>query len=488
MKEAPRLTGRCSGKRGAFMHEIKQADRLHTMDGKKVQQRVAFLLKEKVVYLSQVGYQEGFIMEIKDVLRNLRESHHLTQDQMAERVMVSRQAVSRWENGETQPNTDTLKILSREFDVSINTLLGSPRQLICQCCGMPLSEDGIISKEFDGSFNEDYCKWCYADGTYMYDDMDDLIDVCVGHMVNESFTEEQARAYMKQMLPKLDYWKRYGELSDDGQFSKFKKQLIEEINGLHIEGLPKVEKLNALVGKFVNLEYRLPNGMKVKFLDDQTTYLGNQLESEFGGDRCFGILANMDFIMVCTYGKEGADPELVLYKKRMLGEVKVKAFIDKLTGAQSINAYRDNEQDINGRIKAGKMQPFALVVCDVNDLKKVNDRLGHQAGDDHLRSAFHLLRDIFSGCPIYRVGGDEFVVLLEGENYEKRKTMTDRLDSANREHLQTGEVQVSAGLSEWQRNDEPVASVFARADISMYKKKSEMKAMNGEYSQAATPV
>ena len=255
-------------------------------------------------------------METKDILRNLRESRHLTQDQMAERVMVSRQAVSRWENGETQPNTDTLKILSREFDVSINTLLGSPRQLICQCCGMPLSEDGIISKESDGSFNEDYCKWWYADGTYTYDDMDELIDVCVGNMVNESFTEEQARTYLKQTLPKLDYWKRYEELSDKGQFAAFKRQLIEEINGLHVEGLPKVEKLNALVGKYVNLEYRLPNGIKVRFLDDQTTYLGNQLESEFGSDRCFGILASMEFILVCTYEKEGANPELVLYKKR----------------------------------------------------------------------------------------------------------------------------------------------------------------------------
>ena len=73
-------------------------------------------------------------MEIKDILRNLRESHHLTQDQMAERVMVSRQAVSRWENGETQPNTDTLMLLSKEFDVSINTLLGSPRQLDSKQC------------------------------------------------------------------------------------------------------------------------------------------------------------------------------------------------------------------------------------------------------------------------------------------------------------------------------------------------------------------
>ena len=94
------------------------------------------------------------------------------------------------------------------------------------------------------------------------------------------------------------------------------QQLLEEINGLHIEGLPKIERLNALVGKYVNLEYRLPSGMRVKFLDDQTTYLGNQIESEFGGDRCFGILASMDFIMVCTYEKDGANPELVLYKKR----------------------------------------------------------------------------------------------------------------------------------------------------------------------------
>ena len=146
--------------------------------------------------------------------------------------------------------------------------------------------------------------------------MDELIDVCVGHMVNDQFSEEQARAYLKQTLPKLDYWKRYAELSDGGQFEAFKKQLIDEINALHIEGMPKLEKLNALVGRYVNLEYRLPSGMNVKFLNDQTTYLGNQLESEFGGERCFGVLANMDFIMICTYEKDGVNPELVLYKKR----------------------------------------------------------------------------------------------------------------------------------------------------------------------------
>ena len=254
-------------------------------------------------------------MGTKEILRKLREEHGFSQDQLAERVMVTRQAVSRWETGETQPNTDTLKLLSKVFNVSINTLLGSPRQLVCQCCGMPL-DDSIISREKDKTFNEDYCQWCYADGTYTYSDMDDLIEVCIPNMVKQGFTEEQARAYMKQVLPTLDYWKRYEQLSDDGQFEEFKKKLIEEINDLHIEGMPKLEKLNALVGRFVNLEYRLPNGMYVKFLDDQTTYLGNQLECEFGGDRCFGVLANMDFILVSTYEAEGANPELVLYKKR----------------------------------------------------------------------------------------------------------------------------------------------------------------------------
>ena len=255
-------------------------------------------------------------MSTKDVIYELRVKKGLSQDELAEKVFVTRQAVSRWETGETVPNTETLKLLSKLFDVSINTLLGSPRQLRCQCCGMPLTEDDIISKEADGSFNEDYCKWCYADGTYTYSDMNDLIDVCVAHMVGENFTEEQAREYMKQMLPTLDYWKRYEELSDDGQFEEFKQKLIGEINDLHIDGMPKIEKLNALVGKYVNLEYRLPNGTKVKFLNDQTTYLGNQLESEFGGDRCFGVLANMDFILICTYEEGGTNPELVLYKKR----------------------------------------------------------------------------------------------------------------------------------------------------------------------------
>jgi len=251
----------------------------------------------------------------ENIIYELHTKHGLSQDELAQKVFVTRQAVSRWENGETTPGTETLKLLSKLFDVSINTILGSPRQLICQCCGMPL-EDASISKEPDGVFNEEYCKWCYADGEYMYHDMDELIDVCVNNMATDDFTPEQVRAYMKDMLPKLDYWKQYKNLAGAEEFDQFKKQLMEEINALHIDGMPKVESLNALVGGYINLEYRLPNGKMVKFLDDGATYLGTQLECEFGGNRCFGIAANMEFILVCTYEEDGANPELVVYKKR----------------------------------------------------------------------------------------------------------------------------------------------------------------------------
>ncbi len=146
-------------------------------------------------------------MDTKDIILELRTKKGMSQEQLAEKVYVTRQAVSRWENGDTVPNIETLKLLSSLLDVSINTLLGSPRRLICQCCGMPL-DDTTISRESDGAFNEEYCKWCYTDGSFTYSSLEDLISFCAEHMSNENWSAEQVRAYMSEMLPKLNYWKQ----------------------------------------------------------------------------------------------------------------------------------------------------------------------------------------------------------------------------------------------------------------------------------------
>ncbi len=219
-------------------------------------------------------------MNDRNPIQALRLLKGLSQDEVAEKVYVTRQAVSRWENGETTPNTETLKLLSNLFDVSINTLLGSPRRMICHCCGMEL-DDATTSREIDGDFNEDYCKWCYHEGEFT-----------------------------------LDFWQRYRELGGDEGFERFQQQLIAEFNALGVEGMPEVTGLNVLSGSYINLEYTLPSGEKVKLLNDNATYLGNQLPCLYGGSRCFGLAANMQFLLVCTYGPFGEEPELIMYKRR----------------------------------------------------------------------------------------------------------------------------------------------------------------------------
>lgn len=96
-------------------------------------------------------------------------------------------------------------------------------------------------------------------------------------------------------------------------FHELKRKLIAEINALHIDGLA-VEELYLLSGAYVNLEYPLPNGTGVTFLNGQDVYLGNQIE-QANSERCYGVVANEAFILVSEYGCNGADPEIVLYKK-----------------------------------------------------------------------------------------------------------------------------------------------------------------------------
>ncbi len=97
-------------------------------------------------------------------------------------------------------------------------------------------------------------------------------------------------------------------------FSELKQQLMEEINALGIRGLT-VNDLNLLTGAYVNLEYPLSNGTTAKFLNDRDIYLGNQIEQP-DSKRCYGVVADEKFILVCEYGCNGADPEILLYKRR----------------------------------------------------------------------------------------------------------------------------------------------------------------------------
>ena len=112
---------------------------------------------------------------------------------------------------------------------------------------------------------------------------------------------------------------KYILVGDKDKYNEFEKQLIDEFNSLNIEGMKKVDKLHPLLGSVINIEYELPNGKKVKFLDDNEIYLGNQIECEFNTDEIktyFGLVANASFLLVSEYDETGKNPNIVIYKRR----------------------------------------------------------------------------------------------------------------------------------------------------------------------------
>ena len=159
-----------------------------------------------------------------------------------------------------------------------------------------------------------------------------------------------------------------------------------------------------------------------------------------------------------------------------LGKVVQKYSTDPLTGVKSRHSFTDRESAINNLIAQGTARAFALAVCDVNGLKHINDTYGHKAGDEYIRSACHIICLIFSHSPVYRTGGDEFVVLLRGVDFENRHKLLQRLHDICIAHVATEEPVVAAGLSDYKEgSDTTLHDVFERADTLMYQDKMRLK-------------
>ena len=148
---------------------------------------------------------------------------------------------------------------------------------------------------------------------------------------------------------------------------------------------------------------------------------------------------------------------------------------DALTGVKNKFAYVDAENRLNAEMEAGLAGAFAVVVCDINDLKFVNDTLGHRAGDQYIRNASATICHVFKRSPVFRVGGDEFAVICCGYDYEHIGELMESMRKANEESRQYGGVQIACGMAKCE-DDTCLASVFERADRNMYGHKSDMKA------------
>ena len=154
---------------------------------------------------------------------------------------------------------------------------------------------------------------------------------------------------------------------------------------------------------------------------------------------------------------------------------------DALTGVKSKHAYVEAERKIDRAIAVGEQGPFAIAVCDINDLKYVNDTRGHSAGDQYIKDACKIVCNIFEHSPVYRVGGDEFVVLMQGRDYEARDALMSELKAvADHADLSRGDVVVAGGMSVFEAGlDRSLSDVFERADAAMYENKKLLKGTNG---------
>ena len=159
---------------------------------------------------------------------------------------------------------------------------------------------------------------------------------------------------------------------------------------------------------------------------------------------------------------------------RNLSVAREMANRDELTGVKNKHAYVDAEKLLNMKLEEGEMAEFAIVVCDVNDLKLVNDTLGHNAGDRYIRKACEIVCRIFKHSPVFRVGGDEFAVICQGHDYGHIDELIGQLFRENDENKLRGEIQIACGMARY-AGDRNVESVFERADHQMYACKAWMK-------------
>jgi diguanylate cyclase (GGDEF)-like protein len=160
--------------------------------------------------------------------------------------------------------------------------------------------------------------------------------------------------------------------------------------------------------------------------------------------------------------------------EKLLEQAQAEANIDALTRVKNKHAYLEAEKHIDRLIADHRQPPFAVVILDVNDLKKINDTSGHQAGDRYLRDACEVICDIFKRSPVYRIGGDEFAVISQGKDYAHIEELIGEVRNHNEEASRNDGIIIAFGMSRFE-DDECVAAVFERADRNMYEIKKALK-------------
>ena len=205
--------------------------------------------------------------------------------------------------------------------------------------------------------------------------------------------------------------------------------------------------------------------------------------------RLHGIVLNVEFVVLGLFAVSLAAllwnylhlRRTTLETRRELGTARSLAYTDPLTGVKSKHAFVEAEMHMDQRIDLNAVRQFGIVIGDINGTKTVNDTRGHRAGDEYIHAGCELICSCFKFSPVYRIGGDEFAVLLEGPDYERREELMQSLNRQMEQNIQKGGPVAALGLAVYRPGqDNTFRSVFERADSEMYSRKKELKAMGAD--------
>ena len=246
-----------------------------------------------------------------------------------------------------------------------------------------------------------------------------------------------------------------------------------------------VSILALLVGGGIVIAIIAKSDRKIGSIHGQLNKLETTLMQEMGNDPTAEASGssdlNQDGEQVSMDGLEKRIQTIQSELQTQIAQVHGQAYRDGLTGVKSKHAYLEMEDSLEGKMQAGALSDLAIVVCDVNGLKKINDTLGHKAGDEYIKKACAMVCEIFAHSPVYRIGGDEFVVILRGKDYDNRTALMHELHNRSVLHISTQGAVVSGGAAEYQAGqDQSIQDVFERADSAMYKEKMLLKELGAE--------
>ena len=216
---------------------------------------------------------------------------------------------------------------------------------------------------------------------------------------------------------------------------------------------------------------------------DGTTFMEMQRERLLKADNTSAIvmlaLFGMSFAVFIANYSSMKKWESITSKER--DQARTAANTDPLTGVKSKHAFTEAEERMEARIAGGEAVEFGVIVCDVNGLKRINDTLGHKAGDEYIRAACMMLCRCYKHSPVYRIGGDEFAVLLQGQDYEAREELLQEVNAQIEVNLGSGGAVASIGMAEYEPDSgETFHEVFKRADSRMYERKMQLKGMGAD--------